>query len=60
MDNFAGTGLEEALIQFISARLGDLKSKYDVHLIRNEEVFKLNNFADGGRIYAGLYFIAER
>ncbi|HGO8245740.1 TPA: DEAD/DEAH box helicase family protein [Neisseria meningitidis] len=47
MDNFAGTGLEEALIQFISARLGDLKSKYDVHLIRNEEVFKLNNFADG-------------
>ncbi|HEZ1708209.1 TPA: DEAD/DEAH box helicase family protein [Neisseria meningitidis] len=47
MNNFAGTGLEEALIQFISARLGDLKSKYDVHLIRNEEVFKLNNFADG-------------
>lgn len=46
MDNFAGTSLEEALIQFISARLGDLKSKYDVHLIRNEEVFKLNNFAD--------------
>ncbi|ENW0288453.1 DEAD/DEAH box helicase family protein [Neisseria gonorrhoeae] len=47
MDNFAGTGLEEALIQFISARLGDLKSQHDVHLIRNEEVFKLNNFADG-------------
>ena len=47
MDNFAGTSLEEALIQFISERLGDLKSKYDVHLIRNEEVFKLNNFADG-------------
>lgn len=47
MDNFAGTSLEEALIQFISERLGDLTSKYDVHLIRNEEVFKLNNFADG-------------
>ena len=47
MDNFAGTSLEEALIQFISDRLGDLTSKYDVHLIRNEEVFKLNNFADG-------------
>ena len=47
MDNFAGTSLEEALIQFISERLGDLKSKYDVHLIRNEEVFKLNHFADG-------------
>ncbi|WP_118832512.1 DEAD/DEAH box helicase family protein [Neisseria meningitidis] len=47
MDNFAGTSLEEALIQFISARLGDLKSQYDIHLIRNEEVFKLNNFADG-------------
>ena len=47
MDNFAGTSLEEALIQFISEHLGDLKSKYDVHLIRNEEVFKLNNFADG-------------
>lgn len=47
MDNFAGTGLEEALIQFISARLGDLKSQYDIHLIRNEEVFKLNNFANG-------------
>lgn len=47
MDNFAGTSLEEALIQFISERLGDLKSKYDVHLICNEEVFKLNNFANG-------------
>ena len=47
MDNFAGTSLEEALIQFISDRLGDLTSKYDVHLIRNEEVFKSNNFADG-------------
>ncbi|HFC8549065.1 TPA: DEAD/DEAH box helicase family protein [Neisseria lactamica] len=47
MDNFAGTSLEEALIQFISERLGDLKSQYDVHLIRNEEVFKLNHFADG-------------
>ena len=47
MDNFAGTSLEEELIQFISEHLGDLKSKYDVHLIRNEEVFKLNNFADG-------------
>lgn len=47
MDNFAGTSLEEELIQFISERLGDLKSKYDVRLIRNEEVFKLNNFADG-------------
>lgn len=47
MDNFAGTSLEEALIQFISERLGDLKSQYDIHLIRNEEVFKLNNFADG-------------
>ena len=47
MDNFAGTSLEEGLIQFISERLGDLKSKYDVNLIRNEEVFKLNNFTDG-------------
>ena len=47
MDNFAGTSLEEELIKFISERLGDLRSKYDVHLIRNEEVFKLNNFADG-------------
>lgn len=47
MDNFAGTSLEEELIQFISERLGDLKSKYDVRLIRNEEVFKLNNFANG-------------
>lgn len=47
MDNFAGTSLEEALIQFISERLGDLKSQYDIHLIRNEEVFKLNNFANG-------------
>ena len=47
MDNFAGTSLEEALIQFISERLGDLQSKYDVHLIRNEEVFKLNHFANG-------------
>ena len=47
MDNFAGTSLEEELIQFISERLGDLRSKYDVHLIRNEEVFKLNNFTDG-------------
>ena len=47
MDNFAGTSLEEALIQFISERLGDLKSQYDVHLIRNEEVLKLRNFDNG-------------
>lgn len=47
MDNFVGTSLEEALIQFISERLGDLKSQYDINLIRNEEVFKLNNFANG-------------
>lgn len=47
MDNFAGTSLEEALIQFIAERLGNLKSQYDIHLIRNEEVFKLNNFANG-------------
>lgn len=47
MDNFAGTSLEEELIQFISERLGDLKSQYDVHLIRNEEVLKLRNFDNG-------------
>ncbi|HHF6080292.1 TPA: DEAD/DEAH box helicase family protein [Haemophilus influenzae] len=47
MDNFAGTSLEEALIQFISERLGNLKSQYDVHLIRNEEVLKLRNFDNG-------------
>ena len=46
MDNFAGTSLEEALIQFISERLGGIWNlNMNVHLIRNEEVFKLNNFA---------------
>lgn len=47
MDKFAGTSLEEKLIQFISDHLGDLQAKYNVHLIRNEEVFKLSNFDDG-------------
>ncbi len=56
MDNFAGTSLEEALIQFISERLGNLKSQYDVHLIRNEEVLKLRNFDNGKGFMPTLFY----
>ncbi|QEY24546.1 MULTISPECIES: DEAD/DEAH box helicase family protein [Neisseriaceae] len=47
LDHFAGTKLEEDLITFIAHRMGNLQTKYDVHLLRNEEVLKLSNFTDG-------------
>lgn len=47
IDHFAGDNLEADLVNFIAKRIGDLDSKYDVHLLRNEEVLKLINFNDG-------------
>lgn len=47
LDNFVGTELEEQLINFISNKIGNLQEKYDVKLLRNEEVLKLANFANG-------------
>lgn len=47
IDHFAGTSLEAELVNFIAKRMGDLSENYDFHLLRNEEVFKLSNFADG-------------
>ena len=47
LDNFAGTSLEIELVDFIAKRIGDLSDNYDFHLLRNEEVLRLSNFADG-------------
>lgn len=44
---FAGSSLEEGLIQFIAEHIGNFSDKYDFHLLRNEEVFKLSNFDNG-------------
>lgn len=46
IDNFAGTSLEERLVQFVKDRVGNL-AKYDFYLLRNEEVLKLSNFENG-------------
>ena len=47
MDNFIGNDLEADLIKFIADRIGNLEEKFDVHLIRNEEVMTLRNFDNG-------------
>lgn len=47
MDKFIGDTLEADLVNFIADRLGDLQQKYDVHLVRNEEVYKIYNFDNG-------------
>ena len=47
MDNFAGTSLEEDLVDFIKEHMGNLQENYDVKLLRNEEVLKLRNFDNG-------------
>ncbi|PVX39844.1 type III restriction enzyme [Pasteurella langaaensis DSM 22999] len=47
VDNFAGTDLEASLVQFVKERMGNWESKYDFHLLRNEEVLKLSNFDNG-------------
>lgn len=46
-DTFIGDKLEAELIEFIAERIGDLQVQYDVHLLRNEEVYKIYNFDDG-------------
>lgn len=47
INHFAGDQLEEDLVKFIAERMGNLSDKYDFHLLRNEEVFKLSNFDNG-------------
>ncbi|QLB14744.1 type III restriction endonuclease subunit R [Mannheimia granulomatis] len=47
MDNFIGDKLEADLVTFIAERIGNLQEYYHVHLVRNEEVYKIYNFDDG-------------
>lgn len=47
MNRFIGDRLEEKLVEFIANRLGNLQENYEVHLVRNEEVYKIYNFDNG-------------
>ncbi len=48
LDKFAGTSEEEGLINFIKDEIGNLKDQYkEVHLLRNEEVYKIYDFDTG-------------
>lgn len=47
IDNFTGNQLEEDLVNFIAERIGNLCNKYEIYLLRNEEVLKLSNFDNG-------------
>ena len=48
LDGFVGTSEEQALIKFIKETIGNLEKKYDqIHLLRNEEVYKIYDFKKG-------------
>ncbi len=47
LDNFAGTSSEQELIELIANNLGNLQANFHLHLLRNEEVYKIYNFDDG-------------
>lgn len=47
LDNFAGTSSEKALIELVKNNLANLSKDFDVHLLRNEEVYKIYDFNDG-------------
>ena len=49
LDSFVGTSEEKALIQFIKDSIDndDLENKYEVYLLRNEEVYKIYDFKKG-------------
>ncbi|WP_439291483.1 DEAD/DEAH box helicase family protein [Lonepinella koalarum] len=47
LDNFAGTSSEQALIELIEQNMANLTAQFDVHLLRNEEIYKIYDFNDG-------------
>ena len=48
-DENYGTSEEKALVRFIQNLIPELRPKYeDIYLLRNEKLFQLYNFADGG------------
>lgn len=57
LDNFVGTSEERELIKFIGETVGNLEQKYtEIHLIRNEEVYKIFDF-DKGRGFQPDYIL---
>ncbi|WP_439235088.1 DEAD/DEAH box helicase family protein [Lonepinella koalarum] len=47
LDNFAGTSSEQALIELIEQNMANLTAQFDVHLLRNEEIYKIYDFKNG-------------
>lgn len=47
LNAFWGTSEERELINFIKMRIGNLNQKYEVCLLRNEEVYKIFSFENG-------------
>ncbi len=55
-----GTSEEKYLIQFIRHAMDDLKKKYeDIHLLRNERLFKIYRFSDGQAIEPDFVLFAK-
>lgn len=46
-NTFVGDKLEAALIEFIADRIDNLTTHYEVHLLRNEEIYKIYHFDNG-------------
>jgi len=48
LDHFHGTSEERSLVQFVMDSVGSFKKKFsNLHLIRNEEVYKIYDFESG-------------
>lgn len=47
LNSFWGTDEERALVNFIKLRIKNLEEKYQVCLLRNEEVYKIFSFESG-------------
>lgn len=47
LNSFWGTDEERELVNFVKLRIGNLQEKYEVCLLRNEEVYKIFSFESG-------------
>ena len=48
LNGFVGTSEEKSLIEFIKTTIGNLEKNYqEIYLLRNEEVYKIYDFAQG-------------
>lgn len=48
LDSFVGTDVEKEFIEFIKNKMGNLEKEYkEIHLLRNEEVYKIYDFKTG-------------